>query len=66
MWSSPDFMDTLNCTRVSVFGGVSKHHLPSDNPSMALYAQGFFLTLVCFVHHAVFRSSSSSYSVGVR
>ena len=59
-------MDTLNCTCVSVSGGVSKHHLPSENATTALYAQGFFLTLAWIVHQAVFRSSSSSYSVGVR
>jgi len=38
MWSSPDFVDTLISTCVSVSEGVSKHHLPSENATTAFYA----------------------------
>jgi hypothetical protein len=59
-------VDTLISTCVSVLEGVSKHHLPSENATMTLYAQSFLAALTQLVHHAVFRSWISSYSVGVR
>jgi len=37
-------VDTLNCTCVSVSGRVSKHHLPSENATTALYARRFCFT----------------------
>jgi hypothetical protein len=66
IWSSPDFVDTLNCTCVPVSGGYPNTTCPPGNATTALYAQDFFVTLKWIAHHAVFRSSISSYSVGVR
>ena len=66
VWSSPDFVDTLNCTCVSVSGGYPNTTCPPKTQPRPSTRKVFSSLWPELVHQAVLRSSSSSYSVGER